>query len=161
MKSKEQWISELALEPHIEGGYFKEIYRSTQTMIENGIERALYSSIYFLLDGTNPSNFHRLTADEVWYFHDGHPLTIHMITQEGQYHTVTLGLDVQNGHLQQYQVAKHTIFGSTVDALDGYALVSCMVAPAFEYQDFELFDRLTLMKQYPQHHEMINRLTKQ
>lgn len=161
MKTKEQWLQELSMEAHIEGGYFKEIARSNEQIEINQKQRALYSSIYFLLDDTNPSNFHRLTADEIWYFHDGDALTVHMITPEGKYQTVCLGRATDKGDVLQYTVPKNTIFGSSVETKNGYALVSCMVSPAFEYEDFELFKRADLMKQFPQYQSIIERLTKE
>ncbi|WP_061364809.1 cupin domain-containing protein, partial [Streptococcus pneumoniae] len=144
--------------PHIEGGYFRQTKKASDTINLAGKGRALYTSIYFLLEETNPSHFHRLTADEIWYFHAGSPLTVHMITADGHYEAVTLGLDISKGQQLHYCVPKGTIWGSTVDKDD--ALVSCLVAPGFEFEDFELFERVDLLATYPEHKEMIERLTR-
>lgn len=157
MLSKQEWISRLELEPHMEGGYFKQVEESQDVGHYQGKERALYTSIYFLLDDTNPSHFHRLTADEVWYFHAGSPLTIHMIRDDGRYETHDLGLEISKGQSLHYCVPKGTIFGSTVAS--GYALVSCLVAPGFDYEDFKLFSRQELLATYPDHKEIIHKLT--
>lgn len=155
MKKASEWIQELEMAAHIEGGYFKEVLKSSDKVGH----RALYTSIYFLLEEDNPSHFHRLTADEVWYFHDGEPLTIHMIHPDGSYEAVQLGKEISAGQVLQYCVPKGTIFGSSVEK--GYALVSCMVAPGFEYSDFELFTRRQLLEEYPQHAAIIEKLTRE
>lgn len=159
MKDMSIWIDQFNMEGHREGGFFYQVLKSDQRIqLEGQNDRALYTSIYFLLTSTNPSKFHRLTADEVWYYHYGSPLTVHMITPEGEYKQVTLGTDVENGQVLQARVPKNTIFGSTVEAEDSYALVSCMVSPGFEYDDFELFKQSELLDQYPEHAEIIQRL---
>lgn len=154
MKDSKYYIKTLNLEQHIEGGYFRQILKSD----ENYHNRKAYTSIYFLLEHNNCSNFHRLTADEMWYFHDGNPLTIHMIDENGDYTTQKLGLNIENGEQPQFLVPKNTIFGSSVD--NGFALVSCVVVPGFEYEDFELFKRDELIQKYPEHKEIIVKLTK-
>ncbi|MBF0779859.1 MULTISPECIES: cupin domain-containing protein [unclassified Granulicatella] len=152
------WINRLHLEPHPEGGYFKQTYKSLETtQLSDGRLRFLSSSILFLLTSSNPSHFHRLKSDEIWYYHHGHPLTIHLLHPNGTYQQVILGLD----HHLQYKVPKGTIFGSTVNSTnpDDFAIVSCSVTPAFEYADFELFTKEQLYALYPNHAEIINTLT--
>ncbi|MCW3742729.1 cupin domain-containing protein, partial [Burkholderia cenocepacia] len=119
--------------------YFRQTKKASDTINLAGKGRALYTSIYFLLEETNPSHFHRLTAD-------------------GHYEAVTLGLDISKGQQLHYCVPKGTILGSTVDKDD--ALVSCLVAPGFEFEDFELFERADLLATYPEHKEMIEHLTR-
>ncbi|MGT2772037.1 cupin domain-containing protein [Streptococcus marimammalium] len=158
-KSAQKWVKLLDMEAHPEGGYFCEVERSKDKIQIDGKERTLFTSIYFLLEKENPSHFHRLTADEIWYYHDGQPLTVHMITPDGDYKTATLGHDIAKGQILQYRVSKGTIFGSTVE--EGFSLVSCMVSPGFEYEDFELFSRKELILQYPEHAAIIKQLTKE
>lgn len=160
MKDKSIWIDHYKMAGHEEGGFFYQVLKSDQTIqLEGQKPRALYTSIYFLLTSNNPSRFHRLTADEVWYYHYGSPLTVHMITAEGDYQQVTLGTDVEQGQVLQAVVPKGTIFGSTVEDSDSYSLVSCMVSPGFEYDDFELFKRADLLNQYPDYADIIHCLT--
>lgn len=157
-----EWVEKLQLEPHIEGGYFREIYQSKELTIRtDNTERYLYTSIYFLLEHLNPSHFHRLTVDEIWYFHDGDPLTIHMIHPDGLYETVQLGIDLPEGPRLQYRVPAGVIFGSSVEVKEGFAVVSCMCGPGFEYEDFELFSTSQLLKEYPEHQKIIERLTRE
>ncbi|MCW6653094.1 cupin domain-containing protein [Aerococcaceae bacterium NML210727] len=159
-RTAQEWIATLGLQPHVEGGYYRQILKADENVRNaKGELRALYTSIYFLLEDTNPSHFHRLQSDEVWYFHAGDSLTIHLILPDGEYKTILLGTDLQNGAQLQAVVPKGAIFGSSIE--DGeYALVSCMVLPGFEYADFELFERNALLAQYPAHADIIRKLTR-
>ena len=158
MKSAEYWIKHLNLTSHPEGGYYDQVLKANQSItLEGQSPRALYTSIYFLLTAENPSRFHRLTGDEIWYFHEGDSLTVHLITPAGDYEVIKLGKNPEAGEELQAVFPKGTIFGSTVE--EGYALVSCMVAPGFEYQDFELFKRDTLLAIYPEYEAIIRDLT--
>lgn len=156
MRDANYFIEKLNMEPHIEGGYFKASILSEDNF---NSEKKLYSSIYFLLRTGEVSNFHRLTADEVWYYHAGEALTIYMITKEGKLITKQLGLDIEKGEEPQILVEKGCIFGSAMNE-DGFSLVGCMVAPAFTYEDFELFEREDLLAQYPEHKDIILKLTR-
>ncbi|MGX7092918.1 cupin domain-containing protein [Hutsoniella sourekii] len=156
MRSSQDWVESLGLIPHQEGGYYRQVYKSSERI--RGDQRALYTSIYFLLEKDNPSHFHRLTCDEIWYYHAGQALTIHMIDLEGQYQRVVLGSCVAQDQVLSFVVPQGFIFGSTVE--EGYALVSCLCAPGFEYADFELFDEKELLTQYPEHEAIIKRLTR-
>lgn len=148
-------VEQLALQAHPEGGYYKETYRSIETI--DG-EQSLMTSILFLLTSENASNFHRIQSDEHWYFHEGSPLIVHVIGENGHEQKL-LGLDLSAGQSPYQLVKKQAIFGSEVQAEGGYALVSCAVAPGFMFRDFELFSRQELLDQYPQHAAIIGRLT--
>ena len=106
------------------------------------------------------SNFHRLKSDEVWYYHDGNALTIYMIDEEGKLTAAKLGLDLEKGEVPQVLVPKGRIFGSAMEE-EGFSLVGCMVAPCFKYEEFELFDRKELLEKYPEHREVILRMTRE
>ena len=149
------WVKHLDMSPHPEGGYYKETYRSVETL--DG-EQAMMTSILFLLTFENASNFHRIQSDEHWYFHEGSPLTVHVIG-ESVHEQKRLGLDLSAGQSPYHLVKKQDIFGSEVQEEGGYALVSCAVAPGFMFRDFELFSRQELLDQYPQHEQIICRLT--
>ncbi|MGS0682130.1 cupin domain-containing protein [Shewanella sp. 125m-7] len=156
MQTAEQFIQHLKLEQHVEGGYFRSSYRSEQAFDDT---RALWTSIYFLLRTGEVSNFHRLTADEMWYFHAGESLTIYMIDEQGELTTAQLGLDLAAGERPQFLVPKGCIFGSAMNK-PGFSLVGCMVSPGFTFDDFELFSQETLLADYPQHQEIIKRLSR-
>lgn len=160
MKDYKYYVENLQLITHPEGGYYKETYLAEETItLEDGRVRNLSSNILFLLTASNPSNFHRLKSDEIWFYHAGHPLTIHMLYPNGNYEKVNLGLG--DGEVVQYTVPKGVIFGSTVNSnkADDFSLVGCVVTPAFSFEDFELFTREELLTQYPEHIEIIKKLT--
>jgi predicted cupin superfamily sugar epimerase len=156
MPSQEQIIETLGLLPHPEGGFYKETYRSELAL--EGKDRQLLTSIYFLLTSENISKFHRIKSDELWYFHAGSPLIVHTLGKRGHQHH-HLGLDLSKGQQPFLWIPKDTIFGSTVLENNGFSLVSCAVAPGFDFRDFELFDRQTLLEAYPEYREIVERLT--
>ena len=166
MRTSEHWIRELGLTPHPEGGHFRETYRSAETVAADALpdrfdgDRCLGTAIYFLLAGANFSAFHRIRSDEAWHFHDGTGLTIHVLTAGGTHERRLLGLDVERGDSPQVVVPAGYWFAAEVTSPDGFALVSCTVAPGFDYLDFELADRAALAAQYPPHRELVERLTR-
>ncbi|MBX5319060.1 cupin domain-containing protein [Staphylococcus caprae] len=151
MQTAQEWIQQLELIAHPEGGYYRE------TLRDSHVNRAPYSSIYFLLTHEEISHFHRIDADEVWYHHAGETLTIHMIMPDGVYRTARLGRNISDGDVLQYCVPKGTIFASSLDDNEGYSLVGCMCQPAFEFEHFELFERNQLLEQYPNLENIINK----
>jgi predicted cupin superfamily sugar epimerase len=149
-------IEKLKLHPHPEGGFYSETYRSN--MVITSLNRQLMTSIYFLLTSENVSKFHRIKSDEIWFFHEGSSLIVHTLTEEGHKEN-RVGLNLLQGETPQFLVEKETIFGSTVSDEDSYSLVSCIVAPGFDFEDFELFSREQLEVLYPDNKEIISRLT--
>lgn len=160
MTTKEDYIRQFQLTPHPEGGWYQQIYHSEDKYfdLESGGQRYRYTSIYFLLDSTSPSHFHRLNHDELWYFHAGQGITIHCISPNGHYQAVKLGENIQSGERLQFKVPKETIFASEVSDSNSFGFVSCMVAPGFDYRDFELLSKEKLLTRYPQHRSVIDRL---
>lgn len=157
-KDANYYIQHLGLESHPEGGYYKGTYASEQSMDAFGTTRKLYTSIYFLLGEGDVSHFHRLKSDELWYFHGGSPLLVHVIDEEGNYFEHKLGLDLENGEIPQVLVPKNSIFGSSVIENGAFSLVGCMVAPGFDFEDFELFTQKELLEKYSQHEQIIRKL---
>lgn len=149
-------ISQFKLLPHPEGGWYTETYRSPEHC--NDRDRSLATSIYFLLTSENVSRFHRIKSDELWYFHQGSTVTVHTLDLNG--HTENkLGNNFENGEHPYLLVKANTIFGSSLDTENGFAFVSCVVAPGFEFNDFELFTKDDLMKDYADFEKIISRLT--
>jgi predicted cupin superfamily sugar epimerase len=184
------WIEKLRLEPHPEGGYFRQTYKSElmiapaparsltrsdrrtgQTKIAKGATlewgtqgfgaRAASTAIYFLLEDENFSAFHRLRSDEMWHFYAGSPLVVHVIDQAREYSSILLGSDLEQGEVFQAVVKAGCWFASEVKDQRSWALVGCTVAPGFEFEDFELAKRRELLRIHPQHRELIERLTRQ
>jgi uncharacterized protein len=165
MQNAEYWIQNLNLIPHPEGGFFREIYRSNleidQKFLPYGIKgsRRLCTSIYYLLRSKDISKLHRLKSDELWYYHYGSTLKIVMIDQEGNKHTKFLGANAEKSEHLQIEIPAGTIFGALITEEESYCLVSCVVSPGFDFNDFEIFDREDLIQAYPKHIDVINRLT--
>ena len=147
-------IKNFDLIPHPEGGFYKETYRSD---INFG-DRKLMTAIYFLLTSDHVSHFHRIKSDELWFHHAGSPLIVHTLTQEG-HHQHLVGNPLITKMNSQFLVEKDTVFGSTVLEENSYSFVSCVVAPGFDFQDFELFTAEELLNEYPEEKDIIARLT--
>ena len=166
MPDAQTWIDRLDLEAHPEGGYYRETYRSDETIPAKALParfddaRDVAALIYFLLPADSFSALHRIRQDEAWHFYAGTPLTLHQIAPDGTYVPSTLGRAVDRGQRLHAVVPAGTWFGATVQADDGYALVGCTTAPAFDFADFELADRAVLVDAYPQHRGLIERLTR-
>ncbi|WKA53317.1 cupin domain-containing protein [Planococcus shixiaomingii] len=154
------WIDHLNMEEHPEGGYFKQSFKSRETIERESHpgQRNLYTSIYFLLRSENISHFHQLLSDELWYFHAGSSLTVHIIDPAGTYRQEKLGLEMEKGEKPQVLVEKGSIFGSSVDEENTFSLVGCMVSPGFDFADFKLYSQAELLKDFPQHEKVIKRL---
>jgi predicted cupin superfamily sugar epimerase len=149
-------IERFNMQAHPEGGYYSEEYRSELTLPDT--DRQLMTSIYFLLPSEHVSHFHRIKSDELWFFHEGSPLTVHTLDKNG-HHEHLVGLDISAGQTQQFLVPANTIFGSSVNEKDSYSFVSCVVAPGFDFRDFELFSSEQLLKDFADFPEVIERLT--
>jgi len=156
-KEIDNLVKSLNLLPHPEGGFYKETYRSEE-LVKSG-DRNLMTSIYFLLTSDNVSRFHRIKSDELWFYHGGSPLIVHTLSKENGHKENIVGNDFNKGYLPQFLVPKDTVFGSTVLEENSYSLVSCVVAPGFDFSDFELFRTEELLKGFPDYKEIIERLS--
>lgn len=148
------WIERLQLEPHPEGGFFRETYRdATQIKTDRG-QRAVATHIYFLLRFGECSHLHRIQSAEGWHFYAGVPLVIHQFSEV--YQATILG-DEHSKNPFQAVVPKGVWFGAEVLSA-GYSLVGCTVSPGFDFEDFELAKAERLIPQYPEHQDLIHRL---
>ena len=120
-------IATLDLAPHPEGGFYRETFR--QPSPEGG--RSLATTILFLLPGGERSHWHRVDAAEMWLWHAGNPLDLLIDDRR-----IKLGGDVLAGEQPQGLVPAHA--WQSAEATYGWALVSCMVTPAFDFAGFEL-----------------------
>jgi predicted cupin superfamily sugar epimerase len=165
MKPAQYWIEWLNLERHPEGGYYRETYRSDEIIKHAGLPdrfpgpRVFSTSIYFLLPGTEISQLHRIKSDELWHFHIGGTLVIHMIEPGGRLRSIKLGQDLEGGERLQAAVPAGCWFGAKLEDPDSFCLVGCTVAPGFDFEDFQLADRSELLQTYPQHRKIIELLT--
>ena len=129
-------ITQLGLAPHPEGGWYRETWRAPAP----AGQRSAGTSILFLLAQGQSSHWHRVDASEVWIFQGGTPLTLR-VSEPGdqgihEVRTVTLGLDVAAGQQPQWVVQPHQ--WQAAHAEHGWCLVACVVAPAFEFEGFEM-----------------------
>lgn len=166
MKSASYWIRQLNMQQHPEGGWFAESYRSDESLDRSALppryggQRTLSTAIYFLLEGHSFSAFHRIASDEGWHFYAGAPLSLWQIAPDGLLSELRLGPDPEQGQVFQAYVPAGNWFAARPADPAGYTLVGCTVAPGFDFADFELAGREALSRQYPQHSDLIARLTR-
>lgn len=166
MKNQAYWVKKLQLEPHPEGGFFKEVYRSEEEIPADALpqrfsgSRHFATSIYFMLTAGNFSAFHRIQADETWHFYTGQPITVFVIHKDGRLEKIQLGNNPDKDQVFQYTIPAQCWFASALRAESGYGLVGCSVAPGFDFADFEMAERESLMAEFPQHQEVIRKLTR-
>jgi predicted cupin superfamily sugar epimerase len=166
MNSMETIIQELDLSPHPEGGYFRETYRSTGAISEAELdgpyegERNFATSIYFLLHSETFSAFHKIHQDEQWHFYMGEPIKLHVIAPNGDYWWKDIGIDLSKGEVPQYTVPGGHWFAAEVPTKDSFALTGCTVAPGFDFRDFQMPKQTELINLFPQHINIIKRLTR-
>lgn len=152
-------VRHLHLLPHPEGGYYRETYRSAHTVTtDEAHTRNGSTAIYYLLENEDRSCFHRIKSDELWFFHKGQTLEIVLI-MDGQATTIILGNDLEKEEQLQAVVPANTWFAAQVKQRVGYALVSCTVAPGFDFMDFELAERAELTAQFPHLKDLIEKFT--
>ncbi len=156
--SSKYWIEQLQLSAHPEGGYYKEVYRSSRafTPTEIGQERNYATSIYFLIEAGNVSHFHSIEQDELWYYHAGDPLSVFILSEEGALSEIKIGPDIEQGQTLQAVIPAGAIFGSKSSG--AYSLVSCMVSPGFDFDDFKLYTQSELLEQFPNQEKIIKEL---
>ena len=152
-------IHKLQLKAHPEGGYYRETYRSNDSTTNSKGEVRNYSTaIYYLLENENKSHFHRIQSEELWFFHQGQTLEICLI-RDDEIVSIFLGNDIESGEVPQAIIPANCWFASSIKNGLGYSLVSCTVAPGFDFSDFELGERVTLIEQYPGLKNVIEKYT--
>lgn len=165
MQSAAHYIQQLGLVAHPEGGFYKEVYRSREALAQAALparyggNRAMATSIYFMLTAEAPSRFHRIKSDEIWYFHAGGPIRLHQLDAQGRHHESLIGLDLAQGQVLQCCIEAGNWFAAECVAPAEFSLVSCMVAPGFDFNDFELATTESLVADYPAHAALIQKFT--
>ncbi|OWT80589.1 MULTISPECIES: cupin domain-containing protein [unclassified Achromobacter] len=159
--SSEELISRLALQPHPEGGHFRETYRSQERVKRSHGEstRSAATAIYYLLRGEERSTWHRIKSDEMWHFYDGAPLNVYVLLPEDEVKVLCLGNPLEHqGADFQALVPAGAWFAAACSVADGYSLVGCTVAPGFEFEEFEIAQADVLLRDWPRHRALIERL---
>ncbi|MDA3942467.1 MAG: cupin domain-containing protein [Bacteroidetes bacterium] len=156
------WIEKLALLPHPEGGFYKEMYRSEEEIpavaLPNRFKgnRSFSTAIYYLLGRHDFSAFHRIHADETWHFYDGKPLQLLLLHPDGRLEEVMLG--VGENCRPMFTVKSGLWFAAK--SSDTFSLCGCTVAPGFDFADFEMAAAESLSKEFPQHRSIIESFTR-
>jgi predicted cupin superfamily sugar epimerase len=160
--TSDYYIKHLQLLPHPEGGYYKETYRSQNSIIlkDFGGSRNYSTAIYFLLEEKNFSAFHKIKSDEMWHFYGGDTLEVIEINLEGDLKITSIGKDLEKGETLQHVVPANIWFASRVKQGGKFSLVGCTVSPGFDFADFEMAKRNELIKTFPKHSEIIEELTR-
>lgn len=142
-------IEKLQLEPHPEGGYYRQLYGNDSTSQKE------ISTIYYMLTDGDMSAFHRLhRVTEIWYYHAGEPLNLYVIDTEGNVVVHNLSPDSE----MQVVILPGQWFAAEIPSKKGFCLVGCAVAPAFSFEYFELAQKDSLLQQFPKYAELIGRL---
>lgn len=164
MSMTQQLIRTYNLQPHPEGGWYVQTYKSDELIPASALperfagSRHFSTAIYFLLEAGNFSAFHRIKSDECWHFYQGDPLEVFIIQHTGEMNIIKLGNNFGAGQLFQYVVPANCWFASRPAADSQYSFVGCTVAPGFDFADFELADVSTLSNEFPQHAKLIKQL---
>lgn len=138
MRGSAELIAQLALVPHPEGGHYRETYRAQHQVSTPRGPRAASTAILFLLQEGERSHWHRIQSDEAWHFHGGDALLVHELSPGGAATTTRLGMDLAGGEQPQHVVPAGSWFAAEPAPDSPWSLVSCTVAPGFDFADFEL-----------------------
>lgn len=158
------YIEQLNLQQHPEGGWYQEIYRSEGTIKADCLSpdfagaRHYCTSIYYLLEKGDFSAFHRIKSDEVWHFYAGGPLLLHLLDETGTYSCILLGNDLEKGATFQAVMLAGVWFAAEPAQRTSFVLSGCTVSPGFDFSDFEMAKKEKLLLQYPAHQALIARL---
>lgn len=157
----------LSLQPHPEGGHFRETYRSEDCWPENAGDfpagRSAATGIYYLLEEDDFSSWHRIKSDEMWHHYAGGTLEIHSIDDEGRHQIQLLGpaLGAMRECSPQLHVPANTWFACRPGHDASFVLAGCTVAPGFHFEDFDLADADKLIEQFPHLEPLIRSLARE
>lgn len=151
-------IEQYRLQPHPEGGWFREFYRSSRSVgIPEGYPgaRVALTAIYFLLAADDFSAFHRVRSEEVWIHVAGEPLQIVLLDKEICFKT----LGPLSGDCDPLVIVPPDMLQGA-RTMGECTLVSCLVAPGFDFSDFVMPSRDELLLAWPEHGATVRRFTR-
>ncbi len=169
MATAQEIIDALGLQPHpIEGGFFRETYRSDAaapdahlpTAYRGKGKRALGTAIYYLLTAETFSEMHRLPTEEVFHVYLGGPARMLQIDPDGAHREIILGSDVLAGQHPQVVVPPDVWQGTHLEPGVDFILLGATMAPGFDYDDYEQGKEADLVARFPQAAARIRRLTR-
>lgn len=155
MKSAEEIIAALEMKPlPLEGGYYRETYRSVEKLDGSG-EKRLATAIYYLLTTDTASALHRLPSDEIWHFYLGDCVEMLLLAPDGTGKIALLGGGLEAGERPQILVPAGTWQGARVSTGGRFALMGTTVSPGFEFGDYDAGNPMALTELYPEFAERI------
>lgn len=161
----EELVARLGLQPHPEGGFYKETYRAAGKIPAKALpkgfhgERAFSTAILYLLPEGGKSRLHRLASDELFHFYSGGPMRLVELAPGGKVTQTRLGADLAGGCAVQHLVRAGHWFGAYAEPGSPYCLVGCTVAPGFDFADFQMADPARLAREFPHARALIHRLS--
>ncbi len=160
-------IKLLALEPlPMEEGYYRETYRSPEQMPPGALteryrdRKSFGTAIYYLLTPDTRSILHRLPTDEIYHFYLGDPVRMLLLYENGSAAELILGPDLAKGQQVQAIIPKGIWQGSLLMEGGVFGLMGTTMAPGFDFSDFEAGERTGLIRSYPGHQDLIERITR-
>lgn len=158
-------VRRFSLQPHPEGGFYREVHRSAAriTSPAHEGERSALTHIDFLLEEGSFSAWHVVISDELWHHYSGDPLELHLLHladggAPAQHRVVILGRELDRGHVP-HAVVPAGVF-QAARTLGAYSLMGCTVAPGFEFRDFSMPGRGELLQRFPDHAAVVERFTR-
>lgn len=154
-------VVRLHLVPHPEGGWYRETYRS-ETMWAGGRPgtlRPASTAILFLLPAGAFSAFHRIACDEIWHYHAGDALEMHLVDAAGRHESRRLGPNVAAGETPQVVVPAGW-WQAAAPVGSRFTLCGCTVSPGFDFEEFELAERSSFVAAHPGLRDVIARFTR-
>ena len=164
-KDAAYWIKHLNMQKHPEGGHYSAAYSSDELWPQAQLplrykgSRALYSSIYYLLEKTEVCCLHNLSTDELWHYYSGGTLRLHLFDDNDKYTSGDMGPDIDEEQYLQFKVNRGVDFGGEVMSGD-HVLVGCSLSPAFSFEDHQWSTGPSILKTFPEHQSLIKRLLK-
>jgi predicted cupin superfamily sugar epimerase len=161
VRDAESIVRLLGLQPHPEGGFYRETFRASAIVgtRDDRTERAASTAIYFLLPAGTFSALHRVRSDEAWHHYDGGPADLHTIDANGAHAVARLGRNWDAGERPQIVVPAGA-WQAAVPVGSSWSLCGCTVAPGFDFADFDMPSRGELVARFPGHSELIEKLTR-
>lgn len=157
-----QVIKKLELIPHYEGGYYKRIWESDISFLNQASNSSykLASCILYLLPAGEISHLHYLKSDEIWVFNGGVSLDLFLFKTDNTFDKITLGNDLLDGNIPNYIIKAGTVFSAKSDFKEGYSLISCFVSPEFKESDFNFANSEELKIRFNNYENIIDNLSK-
>lgn len=166
LPSVDDLIRELELQPHPEGGYYRETYRSDDKIMKSclperyGADRSVSTCIYYMLTADTFSVMHKVESDEIFHHYLGAPLEMLLLHPSGHSEIVIVGPDVSAGQRPQFVIRRGVWQGSRVLGGAAFTLIGATVAPGFDFADFSEGTRAELSAQFPEQAALIGALTR-